>query len=78
MHFVYILRCSNGDYYKGRTDDLKDRYRRHVEGRVPATAGLRPLELIFYCAFKDKYKAIEFEHYLKSGSGRAFMQKRLV
>jgi hypothetical protein len=33
--------------------------------------------LVFYCAFADKYRALEFEKYLKSGSGRAFMQKHL-
>jgi predicted GIY-YIG superfamily endonuclease len=45
---------------------------------VQATAGLRPLKLVFYSGFEDKYKAIEFEKYLKSGSGRAFTQKRLI
>jgi putative endonuclease len=32
---------------------------------------------MWYCAFPDKYKALEFEKYLKSGSGRAFAKKRL-
>jgi putative endonuclease len=45
---------------------------------VPATKPFLPVELIFYCAFKDKYKAFEFEKYLKSGSGRAFMNKRFL
>lgn len=56
----------------------KARFHRHINGQVPATKGLLPVELIFYCAFKDKYKAFEFEKYLKSGSGRAFMQKRFL
>jgi len=30
-----------------------------------------------YCAFPDKYKALAFEKYLKSHSGRAFAKKRL-
>ena len=36
-----------------------------------------PVKLNTYIAFYDKYKAFEFEKYLKSGSGRAFAQKRL-
>jgi putative endonuclease len=28
--------------------------------------------------FTDKYKAFAFEKYLKGGSGRAFMNKRLI
>jgi putative endonuclease len=34
-------------------------------------------QLTWYCAFPDKYKALAFEKYLKSHSGRAFANKRL-
>ena len=78
MYYVYILKCNSGELYKGCTSDLKARYKRHISGHVPATANCQPVELIFYCAFKNKYTAFDFEKYLKSGSGRAFMQKRLV
>jgi len=32
---------------------------------------------VTYVAFSDESKAIDFEKYLKSGSGRAFAEKRL-
>ena len=48
---------------------------RHQKGNVPATSTRLPIELDFYLAFTDKYKAFEFEKYLKSGSGRAFTNK---
>ena len=41
------------------------------------TAKFKPWELVWYCAFPHKYKALEFEKYLKSHSGRAFAKKRL-
>jgi predicted GIY-YIG superfamily endonuclease len=78
MYYVYILRCNDGATYTGCTQDLRERFQRHTNGYVPATKPLLPVELIFYCAFKDKYKAFAFEKYLKSGSGRAFMQKRFL
>jgi predicted GIY-YIG superfamily endonuclease len=78
MYYVYILKCNDHKPYTGCTVDLKARYQRHVNGHVPATKSRLPVELSFYCAFKDKYKAFEFEKYLKSGSGRAFMQKRFL
>jgi predicted GIY-YIG superfamily endonuclease len=78
MHYVYILKCRNGNYYKGCTSDLKERYRRHITGQVSATAKILPVDLVFYCAFNNQYKAFGFEKYLKSGSGIAFMQKRFV
>ena len=78
MHYVYILLCANGKFYTGCTNNLKDRYQRHLNGSVESTKGMLPVKLVFYCAFPDKYKAYAFEKYLKSGSGRAFKNKRLV
>ncbi len=77
MWYVYILKCSDG-YYTGCTGDLKDRLLRHEKGHVEATMGRRPVSLQTYFAFSDKYKAFDFEKYLKSGSGRAFLKKRLA
>jgi len=31
-----------------------------------------------YFTIKDKYKAFQFEKYLKSGSGRAFIKKHFT
>jgi putative endonuclease len=72
--YVYTLSCKDG-FYTGCTDNLKERMRRHLKGYVPATKERRPLELISYVALKDKYIAYNFEKYLKSGSGRAFMKR---
>lgn len=77
MYYVYILKCNDNNLYTGCTNDLKDRIERHNKGHVPATKERRPVELINYIAFKDKYKAYNFETYLKSGSGRAFINKHL-
>lgn len=66
--------CKDG-YYVGCTDDLKNRIIRHKKGQVPATAKRLPLKLDFYFVINDKYKAFKFEKYLKSGSGRAFINK---
>ena len=74
MHYVYSLKCKDG-FYIGCTDDLKDRLSRHKKGNVLTTSNRLPLELEFYFAFRDKYTAFNFEKYLKSGSGRAFIKK---
>lgn len=77
MYYVYSLKCKDG-YYVGCTDNLKERIDRRTKGYVPATANRLPLKLDFYFAIEDKYKAFEFEKYLKSGSGRAFINRHLV
>ncbi|MGP9813299.1 GIY-YIG nuclease family protein [Rhodopseudomonas sp. NSM] len=79
MWYVYIIRSlSHPDQvYTGATADLKMRIKDHNTGRSPHTSKFMPWELCWYCAFPDKFKALEFEHYLKSHSGRAFANKRL-
>ncbi len=75
MHYVYILKCFDDSFYTGCTNDLKERLDRHQKGLVHFTKDKLPVELNTYIAFKDKFKAYDFERYLKTGSGRAFASK---
>ena len=77
MEYTYILKCADNTYYTGHTKNLGDRIRRHENGENTYTKYRLPVELIFSAVFLDKYKAIEFEKYLKSGSGRAFAKRHL-
>jgi putative endonuclease len=74
MYYVYSLKCKDG-FYVGCTNNLKERFERHKKGYAPATKSRLPVSLEFYIAINNKYKAFEFEKYLKSGSGRAFTKK---
>lgn len=79
MYFVYILKSQkDNSYYKGVTIDLKKRLEQHNSMKNRYTSNKQPFELIWYCCFKDKMKAYNFEKYLKSGSGFAFARKRLI
>ncbi len=77
MYYVYSLNCKDG-YHIGFTDNLKDRLGRHQKGQIPATMKRLPIKLDFYFAIENKYRAFEFEKYLKSGSGRAFIKNHLI
>jgi predicted GIY-YIG superfamily endonuclease len=78
MFYVYILKCKDEKLYIGCTSDLKERMRRHESGYVNATKGRLPVKLVNYVALQDKYRAYEFEKYLKSGSGRLFVKRHFV
>lgn len=78
MYYVYILKLSNGSFYTGFTTDLVKRIEFHNMGNVSHTSKFRPLKLIYYSAFTSEKKALEFEDYLKTGSGGAFRNKRFV
>jgi predicted GIY-YIG superfamily endonuclease len=79
MKYVYILHsiAFPDRYYTGVTDDLRVRLAKHNAGEVTHTSKYRPWELKNYMAFADGKRALAFEKYLKSPSGRAFAKKRL-
>ena len=78
MYYAYILQLKDNTYYHGFSDNLKDRINDHNSGTVSSTKNLRPIQLIFYAAFSSKKKALDFEAYLKTQSGFAFRNKRLI
>ena len=80
MYYVYIIQSINypDQIYVGKTRNLKKRLSDHNSGTTSHTEKFKPWELIVYLGFKQEIKAIEFEKYLKSGSGREFRKKRLI
>ena len=79
MFYVYILKSlKDGSLYVGSTGDLKKRVNEHNNGNAKYSKTKRPYKLIWYCAFRDKTKALIFEKYLKHGSGHAFTKKHLI
>lgn len=80
MHYVYVIRSviNPEKIYVGCTIDLEERIAAHNSGRSPHTEKYKPWKLIVYLGFQEKIAAIEFEKYLKSGSGRALIAKRFL
>ena len=80
MTYVYILESvrSPNQRYIGLTPDLKQRFTDHNAGRSPHTWKYKPWNLVAYLAFADERTGVEFEQYLKSGSGRAFLARHFL
>jgi predicted GIY-YIG superfamily endonuclease len=77
MKYVYLLQSINfpAENYVGLTDDLRKRLATHNAGQSSHTAKFKPWLLVTYVAFSDEAKAVAFERYMKSSSGRAFAKK---
>lgn len=67
---VYILKCSDGSYYTGITNDVERRFDEHSHESVPTsyTFTRRPLEMVFTEYFQDVNDAISFEKQVKGWS----------
>jgi len=79
VKYVYLLQSLSvpTQRYTGVTGDLDSRLRADNAGASTHTAKFRPWKLVMYLSFQDDQRALEFERYLKSGSGQAFANKRL-
>jgi putative endonuclease len=77
MWYVYFLKLRTGDIYVGFKNDLRRRFAAHQAGRATSTSQHLPATLVSYVAVVDEATARKLERYFKSGSGKAFANKRL-
>jgi predicted GIY-YIG superfamily endonuclease len=60
--FTYILKCSDGSYYVGHTDDIVKRFAEHQDKKYAGyTARRLPVELVFLQSFSSRDEAFIME-----------------
>jgi putative endonuclease len=66
MAFTYILRCADGTFYVGHTENLASRERTHNDGKgAKYTAARRPVRMVYAEEYDSIEGAIAREHQLK-------------
>ena len=61
-----MLRCVDGSYYTGHTDNLESRLAAHDAGALPGyTRDKRPVTLVFSESFSTRAEALERERQIK-------------
>ena len=69
--WVYILRCADGSYYTGHTEDLEKRLAEHHSGELGGyTATRLPVTLAYSEAFSTREEALASELRVKGWSRR--------
>ena len=69
MWYTYILKCSDGSFYTGHTNDLSKRLNRHNVGRGPKWTSYRlPVKLVFQEHHETEESAIKREKQIKKWS----------
>ena len=67
--WVYMLRCADGRYYTGQTDDLDRRISEHQTGGFcDFTSRRRPVSLVWSEYFSTRIEALEAERRIKPWS----------
>jgi putative endonuclease len=69
-YYIYLLRCSDGSYYTGVTNDVQKRLFEHQEGLISDcyTHNKRPVTLVHIEEYSDVVEAISREKQIKRWS----------
>ncbi len=67
--YIYILKCNNGSYYIGHTDNIENRISEHVSGKISGyTSSRLPVRVVYVEAFGTRDEAIIAERQIKGWS----------
>lgn len=67
--WTYMLRCADGRYYTGHTDNLDLRVAQHQSGAMPGyTRNRRPVTLLWSQEFPTRHEALTAERQIKGWS----------
>ncbi|WP_297815593.1 GIY-YIG nuclease family protein [uncultured Lactobacillus sp.] len=76
-YYFYCLKCADGSFYGGFTNDLKHRLQMHNAGKgAKYTKTRRPVKMIYHEEFDDKRLALKREYWFKHHN-RAWKEKFL-
>lgn len=77
LYYVYLLESlQNHALYIGYTDDLRERVKKHNEGKNASTRRYLPWKVVYYEAYNSQKDALAREKALK-GRGQAIKELKL-
>ena len=77
--YTYVLKCVDSDeLYIGSTEDLERRIKQHKNGLGGFTTAKKRIDLIYFEACRSIAEARKREKQLKTGFGRAYLNRRLA
>jgi predicted GIY-YIG superfamily endonuclease len=69
MWYTYILKCADGSFYTGHTNNIIERLCRHNAGRGPKWTACRlPVELAYQEHHENEESAVKRENQIKKWS----------
>lgn len=76
MYYVYVLHNESTDqFYIGQTNNLKDRVKRHNEGRSKYTKDKGRWSLFYFEKYSTRRDAVKREKEIKSKKSRSYIEK---
>jgi len=68
-YFIYIIRCLDGSYYTGSTNDIEKRFKKHLKGcGAQYTKSHKPEKIVYQEESPTKSDALKREAEIKNWS----------
>ena len=65
-YYVYVLLTEHDTYYCGYTDDVEERYKKHLDGKgAKYTRANKPVKIVWQKEFDNKIDAMKEEYRIK-------------
>ena len=78
MYYCYILQSKKDkNFYIGFTENLRHRLKDHDSGKNLSTQIRKPLKLIYFEGFLNKFDALRRERYFKTTKGKTTLKQIL-
>ena len=79
MFYTYILKSlKDGKYYYVHSSDISERIKTHNKGKVRATKGRLPVELVYSEEFETRSEAVKRKLYFKSIEGYNWLKENKI
>ena len=78
MYTVYVLMDKNGKMYKGYSNNLERRLKKHRSGRTITTSKMIDVNVVYTETYPDGDLASKREKYFKTAAGRRFLKKNIL
>jgi type I restriction enzyme M protein len=75
QYCIYVLKCNDGSFYIGQTDNFDRRLQEHLCRKVAWTSSRLPVEPIHWEIFDSREQAVKREDELKTGFGRKWLKR---
>ncbi len=72
---TYVIKCDDGSFYIGQTENLFKRWEDHKKGKASWTSSHKPIEVVHFEEFNTQKEAIKREEELKTGFGRQWLKR---
>lgn len=78
MFTVYIIKCADGTYYTGQTNNIERRFSEHLRGRCSYTAKHKAKQIVYTTELPTRRHARDVEKKIKHAGAARWLRQNVL